>query len=422
MNLKTDLFLAWRYLKPKRNAVSFITCISVTGVILGVAVLIVVIAVMTGFTDEMKKKMLETMAHLQIVNPYRGYISKPGNIIDTVRESGAEASPIVRRPVLVQANSRFLPKSLAGIEPYNTNTGIPVSKYITSGAFSLETGEVLVGFRMASELGISPGDKLVVHSPERLSKMVSFREEGGLELNDDSKLYLPREFRVSGLFSVGKYDFDNDVIVTNIDDANELFGLPWGSATSIFVRIDDPFRPEPLQAMLKEKLPLYQIFSWKQLNEKFLGVLAVEKNMMYFLLVFIVLVAAFSISNTLVTVVLQKTHEIGLLKALGASPACITRIFILQGFFVGIMGTAGGIILGIAVVHWRMPLMYAMRRLTGMEIFPAEYYFFSELPASVVPHDIIKIAVISMLLCTLGALLPALRAARLDPSKALRYE
>jgi lipoprotein-releasing system permease protein len=166
----------------------------------------------------------------------------------------------------------------------------------------------------------------------------------------------------------------------------------------------------------------YNVLTWKQMNRKFLGVLDVEKNMQFFLLIFIVLVAAFSITNTLITVVVQKTREIGLLKALGARNVSVLYIFLFQGFIVGVLGTIFGTLLGLAVIHWRNNILLFLRKITGQEIFPREYYIFSQLPATVNVHDLLVIAVISILLCTLGGLIPAWRAAKLDPARALRYE
>ena len=163
-------------------------------------------------------------------------------------------------------------------------------------------------------------------------------------------------------------------------------------------------------------------FSWEDMNKQILGVLAVEKNMMFFLLIFIVLVAAFSITNTLITTVIQKTREIGLLKSMGVTSGAIMRIFVLQGAFVGILGSAFGVLLGWLVITYRMNILDVMRHVTGMEIFPKQLYLFNELPAHIVWSDVALIVVISILLCTCGALIPAFRAAKLDPARALRYE
>ena len=151
-----------------------------------------------------------------------------------------------------------------------------------------------------------------------------------------------------------------------------------------------------------------------------LGVLAVEKNMMFFLLVFIVLVAAFSITNTLITVVVQKTREIGLLKAVGASSGTVMRLFIMQGLMVGMIGSVCGTIMGVGVVYYRNDILRLVSKISGQELFPKEFYYFNELPAHIVTGDIVFIVVVSILLCTVGGVIPAWRAAKLDPAKALR--
>lgn len=427
MNIRSELFLAWRYLRPKRSAISVITCISVVGVSLGVAVLMIVLAVMTGFTDLMKEKILETTSHLQVQtyatydNPHAA-IKKPSMVISKMKECGIEGAPVVYSQVLAQSKDSFYPKALIGIDPANTGR-IDLKDMIKFGEFSLDKGEVLISDVTANQLDVSVGDKILLHSPNKLSKMVKVKKNGQIETSKPTEVYLPDEFTVRGIYSFGKYDFDKMVIFMNLDDADDIVGLPWGACTSVYGWVKDPFDMKAETKQLASKLPneMY-VRTWTDINQRLLGVLTVEKNMMFFLLIFIVLVAAFSIANTLITVVIQKTREIGLLKSVGATSFGVMRIFVLQGFLVGVIGTVSGTTLGFLIIYFRNGIMHFISRNTGIELFPKDFYYFNELPAHIVASDVIWIAVASILLCTFGALIPAWRAAMLDPARSLRYE
>ncbi len=419
--MPADLFLAWKYFKPKRSAVSVITLISVIGVGLGVGVLIVVLAVMTGFTDKMKEKLLDTTAHAQAYPDGGGWTTDTSPVLKSAKSAGGEGLPVVLSPVLLQRGSRFLPKQLFAFDSSGASEKrIQLKAAVIEGEFSLEHGDVLISYLTARETGANVGDKLLIHAPNKLSKLVSKNSDGRLAASDSA--YLPGEYRVAGIFKFGKYDFDKNFIFLGLDDADELFGIPLGAATAVFLWTDDPYSMDGFLKKINSEVRGWTVYSWKDMNRQLLGVLSVEKNMQFFLLAFIVLVAAFSITNTLITTVIQKTREIGLLKALGASSGSVMRIFIMQGLFVGILGTALGIVLGCLVVHYRMAVLGFLRTVTGQEIFPAEIYAFSELPAHIVVSDIVCIAAISVLLCTLGGVIPAFRAARLDPASALRSE
>ena len=225
MNIKSEIFMAWRYLKPKRNAVSVITCISIVGVTLGVAVLIVVLAVMTGFTDLMKEKLLETTAHIQICDYITGHIPDPGKVMDEVRKCGAEGAPVVTQPVLAQRGDKFMPKSVIGVDPAAKCSAMNLAKAVRAGKFSLERNEVLVSNIISDELNLSVGGKLLLHAPNRLAKMVKVKSDGTVSEAKNKEVYLPSEYRVSGIFNFGKYDFDKNVLFMNLDDADELFGV-----------------------------------------------------------------------------------------------------------------------------------------------------------------------------------------------------
>ena len=422
--MRTELFLAGRYLRPRRNMVSLITFSSILGVTLGVAVLLVVLAVMTGFTDLMKEKLIETQSHFQIRARGNYAIGNAAPILLAVKECGAEAAPVVRNPVLVQYNRSSLDvRSLVmGVRESDLTKYLKLDQALTAGAINLDKRGAVIGEPMARRMRLKVGDRIILHSANRLSEMVRFSSDGKLELNREGKAFLPLEVTVRGIYSLGKYDFDSAVLFIDIDEAAELFGLPWGSATTVFGWGKDAFDQKILIGKLRARLPFYNVSTWEDDNRQLLGVLNVEKRMMFFLLIFIVLVAAFSIANTLITSVYQKTREIGLLKALGATDGAITGIFLLQGTLIGVIGSVAGVVLGTLVITFRNDILHLVSRWTGAELFPKEFYYFNELPAHIVPQDVAFIVVSSIVLCTLGALLPAWRAARLDPARALRYE
>ncbi len=423
MNLKTELFLAYRYLKPKRNAVSVITYISIMGVILGVGVLIVVIAVMTGFSNMLKDKMLETTAHLNVYSSTQRYINNPYQVIKKLKatDKTLKAMPVISSPIIFQKGEDFAPKGILGIDP-DVKVPMDLESKIIEGKYSLKSGEVLIGSTLAQKKHLFIGDKVLIHTSRKLAKMVNVQKDGSYNPTQTNKIYLPDEFKISGIFKFDKYSFDNEMMFINIDDASEMLELPWGSANIIYGWVDKPFEIDKTLNKLKQDSPYYRFYSWKDLNGNLLDVIGVEKTMMFFILIFVVLVAAFSITNTLITVVIQKTREIGMLKSLGATSGTILRIFLIQGLLVGVIGTVGGCIFGQLAVYFRNDFLMAMRKLTGMELFPKEFYHFSELPAEIITSDLIIIMGVSIVLCTIGGIIPAIRAANLDPVKALRYE
>ncbi|MBR2509538.1 MAG: ABC transporter permease [Lentisphaeria bacterium] len=422
---RAEFFLALRYLKPERSAVGVITVISIIGVSLGVAVLMIVLAVMTGFTDLMKEKIIDTQAHVQVRSTVYGAFRSPYKYVDMIEKLGGRAFPVIAAPALMQFQRRLEPSIFVmGADSEDLSKSVDLKDVVKSGEFNLGRNEIAISTTMAARWMIGVGDKILLHSPRKLTNMVKISDSGKVELNENNPVYLPMEFTVKALYSFNKSDFDRSVVFVPLDDAAKLFELRAGYATAVFGYFKDPYNLDSELAALNRELKgtSMRAMSWEETNSALLGVLAVEKRMMFFLLIFIVLVAAFSITNTLITSVYKKTKEIGILKALGATDGACMRIFVYQGMFVGIIGTICGTLLGYLVLYFRNDILEFGSRITGQDLFPKEFYFFDGLPAKIITSDVVLICVAAIILCTLGAVIPALRAAKLDPAKALRYE
>jgi len=419
--LPFELFLALRYLRPKRTFVSVITLISVVGVTLGVAVLIVVISVMSGFDHQLREKILGFNAHIKIIP--QSTMANYQSVMKTVAANKAVTSvaPFVLGQVLVETESQDSSNHLTaapwvrGIDPkYETNLSILRTNLI--GEFDLHGDSVLVGSDLAHSLRLHIGDRILVYSPHNLERM---RKSRGKE---NEELYPPDEFVVRGIFDVGYYEYNAAFIITSLANAQDLYGLN-GEAHGLMVMLDDPFKAEAVQRELEPALgPAYRVSTWTEDSSALLSALVVEKNVMFYLLFFIMIVAAFGIMNSLITFVVQKTREIGMLKALGGTRGQVLWLFLSQGLLVGVAGVITGFGLGMLAVSYRNEFLHLMRGLTGVELFPASIYQFTELPALLIPSDIAIICGSALLICLLAGLVPAWNAARLKPVEALRYE
>ena len=422
--LPFELLLALRYLRPKRTFVSVITLISVLGVTLGVAVLIIVISVMSGFDHDMRQKIIGFNAHLRIQERNRAmpdYEALMRRVCANPQVKGV--APYVMGQVLVEtepetqgAQSQVAAPWLRGIDPALEPKISTLLTNIVEGTTNISNRGVLVGAEFARNMGLQVGDRILIYSPEAMKK---WRQTRG-KANEEA--VLPDEFEVRGIFDVGYYEYNAAFIVTSLDEAQELWVLGNG-VHGLLVALKDPYQASVVQRELEHSLgPGFRISTWMDENASLLGALVVEKNVMFYLLFFIMIVAALCILSALITFVVQKTREIGMLKALGASDLQVAGLFLSQSGFVGVVGVAAGFGLGMVLLSYRNEFLHFMNRLTGFELFPPSIYNFSELPALIVPRDIVLICGSALVICILGGVIPAWRAGRLKPVEALRYE
>jgi len=421
--LPFELFLALRYLRPKRTFVSVITLISILGVALGVAVLIIVISVMSGFDHQLRDKILGFNPHLKVMQA--GTTMKDyDHVADLVAKNPnvAAVSPFILGPVLVETEGDTNHPSyqdtpiLRGMDPAREGRNSPLTNEMIAGSFDLSGHGLLVGSDFAANLHLQVGDQLSIYSASEIKKMKAAYDRKEYEA------ILPTDYEVRGIFQSGYYDYDAHVVIASLDSAQDLYDLD-DSVHGLFVTINDPYQASVVKNQLQKSLGAdYDFSTWMEESSGILNALIVEKNVMFYLLFFIVLVAALCILSAQITFVIQKTREIGMLKALGASRLQTSGIFLFQSAIIGFIGVASGFGSGMLALAYRNQFLHFMNRLTGFELFPASVYGFNDLPAIILPRDVAIICLSSFVICILGGVLPAIRAGRLKPVEALRYE
>jgi lipoprotein-releasing system permease protein len=394
--LPFELLLALRYLRPKRTFVSIITLISILGVALGVAVLIIVISVMSGFDHDLREKILGFNSHLKILSADKnGRTEAMQNYADVMRLVSSNknvrgVAPFVLGQVLVETEpantnvqeSLTAAPYLRGMDVNAENAVSILPKNIVAGSLDLSGHNVVIGGNFGINMNLSVGDRIAIYSPNDLKKMRDHRDATNQEA------ILPDDYTVSGIFEVGYYEFDANFIVTSLENAQDLYNLDDG-VHGLMVMINDPYQAPEVRSELQHALgPNFYMTTWMEENSTFLNALLVEKNVMFYLLFFIVLVAALCILSAQITFVVQKTREIGMLKALGATRLQISGIFLFQSAIIGVIGVASGFGLGMLAVTYRNEFLHFMRRATGWELFPASIYGFGDLPAVITPGDI----------------------------------
>ncbi len=402
---------------------------------LGITVLILVISVMTGFEQELRRKVIGFDAHVLVTEPgsggviegWEGKAAELGGLPDVIA-----VAPFVQGPVLVEFEKRRLAPKIRAIDPELEEGVTSIQEFIVAGELDLDGDKTVLGSELARALGVRVGDRLAIYSPgnigEALSAIDQMEKEGADSgesapgISGIREMILPLELEVSGIFESGRYAYDSEFLLVSLHIGQELYSLA-GGVHGLAIKTSDPYRAHEVQKSIHQTMsePLYAL-TWVDLNKQLFDAIKMERQVMFFLLMFIILVAAFGIMNTLITVTVQKTREIGIMKALGARTFQIVGVFLAQGVVVGFFGTTTGLGMGMLLIQYRNQVSQWLASVLGVEVFPASVYQFSEIPAEVVASDVAIICLSAFAICSVAALIPAWFAARLDPVKALRYE
>ena len=412
-----EIFVALRYTRAKRrnHFISFISLISMLGIALGVAALITVLSVMNGFEKELRARILGVVAHTTISGVENGGLREWKAVAAfTGRYPHVTgAAPYVDGEGMLsngsQVSGTLIRGILPGEEPKVSDLG---SKMLEGHLGDLKPGGfgIILGKELARNLGVGVGDKVTLLTPQANVTPVGI---------------LPRlkRFTVVGTFEIGMYEYDSAMALLHLDDAAKLMRMKDGAVSGVRLKLDDMFVAPRLSQQLALELPVgYMIRDWTRQHVNFFRAIQMEKTVMFIILTAIVAVAAFNIVSMLVMMVSDKRADIAILRTLGATPASIMVIFMVQGTLLGmagtLLGTAGGVSLALNVDT----LVPAIERLFGMQFLAADVYYISELPSEMRISDVVKINVVSFLFSFLATMYPALRAARTQPAEALRYE
>jgi lipoprotein-releasing system permease protein len=419
--LPFELLLALRYLRPKRTFVSVITLISILGVALGVAVLIIVISVMSGFGQQLRDTILRLNPHLRVFQSGSSITNYTAvlNIVGSNQNVRAVA-PTVMGPVLVETQpktgqSLTWAPMMRGVDPQAETSVTGLASDMVAGQFDLSWRGIVVGTAFADRMELQVGDRVTLYSPREMRQLKQARSR------EEQEAVLPDEYEVRGIFDVGYEEINASIVIVSLENAQEMYELG-DNVHGLMVMLRDPFNADEVKQQLQRSLgPEYRVTTWLE-DSSLLAAVFVEKNVMLYILFFIVIVAAFGITCTTITFIVMKTREIGLMKAIGASNRQVMWVFMGQSLVVSVFGILGGLCAGMLAIHYRNEFLELMRRMTGMQLFPADIYGFTQLPALIVPGDIAIICGGSLLICLAAAAFPASYASRLNPVEALRYE
>jgi len=422
--MKYELRVSLRQLVSRKSQkfISLITVISIGGVALGVMALIVVIAVMTGFGKDLRDKILGTNSHIVITSFDRDGMVDYEQIIREVKTvpQVKDAAPFILKHVMLSFGNRTSGVVIRGVDPKREANISDLQKNLTEGTLAdlenvsssdskIKRKGIILGQELSRSLGASVGDIIGMVSPTvRMTPL-------GIIPN-------LRMVQVVGLFESGMYEYDANMAFVSLSSAQQMFGLR-GKVSGIEIKVHDIDAAAEIASIIQSKLGFpYLARDWMQMNKNLFSALKLEKIVMFIILILIILVAAFNIISTLFMVVMDKTKDIAILMAMGASRMSIMKIFSLQGLVIGLAGTGLGCLAGFTIVPNINEIVGWIENLFGIKAFPSDVYYLSQLPSEIQYFDSFLIIVFSIMICFAASLYPAWRASRLNPVDGLRYE
>jgi lipoprotein-releasing system permease protein len=411
-----ELAVGLRYTRARKGSgrntfISFISFISMAGIVLGVAALIVVLSVMNGFQQELRNRILAVASHIEI----RGVpqLADWKQVADwAMREPHVKAAaPYVLGQAMLTAGDANRGAIVRGIDPALEDTVADIGKHMRRGSLAdLKPGEfgIVLGGELARGLGVAPGDSVVVITPQGT-------------ITPAGTLPRLKSFKVVGVFEVGMYEFDSGLALINIEDAQRLYRLD--GVSGVRLKLDDLFLAPLVARDLWQKLTVQaDVRDWTLNHANFFRAVQIEKRVMFIILTLIVAVAAFNIVSAQVMVVTDKQADIAILRTLGASPSSIMAIFIVQGALIGFIGTAIGVITGVLLAINIGTVVPFIERVLNVQFLDKSIYYISDLPSDLQRGDVVTIATIALVLALVATIYPAWKAARVNPAEALRYE
>lgn len=410
--MRFAFFLALKYLKPKRSVASAITIVSVLGVMLGVSVVIIVRSVMTGFGDIWEEKILDFKPHISLVHARGEVVESEEKLADSIRKIPGVScvTPEIDTRVLLSHRGKVLSPVIIGVEgddfKYAYKVGAP-----RAGTFDLDGDSLIIGAAAARTLGVWVGDEVTVYSPKTLVAQ--------------DEVFLPVKWKISGIFSCGQHEYDSGYVVASLPNVRELMGMEKG-VFAIHVKTDCPTDAVRFRQIVSESLARcdangasgLRAVTWQEADREIFNALAVEKNMTALLLSLISLVAVFCVMNTLLVLSVQKTPEIGLMKALGFGRMEIMKVFMAHGIIQCTIGIVLGLVTSWAVLSNLQNIVEWLSKM-GLEVFPASVYGLSAIPHRLIVTDVFWVVALVFVFGLIASFVPALAASLKDPVKAL---